>query len=290
MVFFDGNFRHGEKVKPYIKEFEQLLSQGKFVEAKSVQADNYIVQFADSKKFGVISNDRYQDEKFKQYKWLQKRESPRLVRMALADNLLMFTGGLNINIDTSNYTTKSAFKELFDLLDISGKSDVSNNNPTPDSHVYYTRSELLYLNIISALKSTFYKYHIDEEIIENLKYVIKHQQINSFMIYATRNDETVCEYVFNINWDIHNSEIKKQAKIKHQSHWGSDGTVPMVIVANKTFNEVARDFNLTKGLAIDDELEANKSRKRAKNMLMGYNEHDPHLKELNIQFLIDENL
>lgn len=141
VVYFDGNFRHGEKVKPYIKQLNQLLSQEQFVEATSVQADNYIVQFADAKNWGIISNDRYRDDKFTKYAWLQQRESPRIVRASLASGLLMLTGGLEANVDASKYDIESAFNELFCLLNI---PTIQSTNAKPQ-----TISEQVY-NIIAG--------------------------------------------------------------------------------------------------------------------------------------------
>lgn len=115
-VYLDGNFRHGAKIKPYAQALNQLISQGQFKEAISTQADNYVIQLADGKHWGIISNDRYKDDKFTSYTWLHERESPRLVRASLMDDLLMLTGGLMENINVGKYTTESALDELFQLL------------------------------------------------------------------------------------------------------------------------------------------------------------------------------
>lgn len=130
VVYFDGNFRHGEKVKPHIKQLNQLLSQEQFVEATSVQADNYIVQLADAKNWGIISNDRYRDDKFSKYTWLQQRESPRIVRASVASGLLMLTGGLEANVDITKYDVESAFDELFHLLNLSTAQPANSSIPT----------------------------------------------------------------------------------------------------------------------------------------------------------------
>lgn len=129
-VYLDGNFRHGAKIKPYAQALNQLILQGQFKEAISTQADNYVIQLADGKHWGIISNDRYKDDKFTSYTWLHERESSRLVRASLMDDLLMLTGGLMENINVGKYTTESALDELFQLL---GQDKSANpvSTPTP---------------------------------------------------------------------------------------------------------------------------------------------------------------
>lgn len=113
----------------------------------------------------------------------------------------------------------------------------------------------------------------------------------------------MCELVLSIDWKTHKVEIKKQAQIQHNPNWNSDGTLNEVTGAVHAFNKVAKDHHLKKGLimTIADGVDINlvnntfgwqtaQPRKRASGLSEGYSDRNPDLKELNIQFIIDENL
>lgn len=167
----------------------------------------------------------------------------------------------------------------------------------------YARASFLKMNIMTALKNALGNDHVDKEYANKIKKAIDNQWVKTFTMYGEKNGITVCELILNIDWRTHKVELKKQAEIKHNPHWSSDGTLNEVTIAVEAFSEFVRDNNLTKGLVmtVADGVDSAtvcrefgwqyaESRKKAEGLTAGYNETNKALKELNIQLLLDESL
>lgn len=169
--------------------------------------------------------------------------------------------------------------------------------------ITYARAMLLQMNIMTALKNALGNQYIDANYANNIQKAIDNQWVKTFTLYGEKNGTTVCELILNIDWKTHKVELKKQANIQHDPHWQSDGTLNEVSIAVNAFKNTIQGYHLQGGLVmtIADGVDVKmvhqalgwktaKPRKRATGLVAGYDETNPALRELNIQFLIDENL
>lgn len=169
--------------------------------------------------------------------------------------------------------------------------------------ITYARTMFLQMNIMTALKNALGNQYIDTDYANNIKKAIDNQWVKTFTLYGEKDGITVCELILNIDWKTHKVELKKQANIQHDPHWRSDGTLNEITTAVDAFKETIKEYKLQKGLVmtIADGVNAKtvlqalgwktaEPRKRATGLVAGYDETNPALRELNIQFLIDEKL